>query len=295
MAPLNVTPKLLKLKLTCSSNDFSYLKILLKYYTKVLSHHNFPHQNSYKMNNLINSSSSHRIQIQSSQEPGVEYVEKSIQNLLKDWHRRQRWNLFFNSTSNEHNLISTSPWRTNLVNFLESKQIRVIAVALILLDLILTTLELTSTILSCSASKNRRGNDMWYHWLGIAILSLLFAKTAALAVGLGGRGFLRRPGLIVDAVVVAGALVLEGFLERKGGGLLVVVSLWRIVRVIESAFELSDDAIEAQIEGIVGQFEGLKEENRRLLEIIDEKDRDIEKLREDLDRCREDCGGSFSI
>lgn len=99
----------------------------------------------------------------------------------------------------------------------------------------------------------------------------------------------------MDAVVVAGALVLEGFLERKGGGLLVVVSLWRIVRVVESAFELSDDTIEAQIEGIVGQFEGLKEENRRLLEIIDEKDRVIEKLREDLDQCREDCGGSISM
>lgn len=99
----------------------------------------------------------------------------------------------------------------------------------------------------------------------------------------------------MDAVVVAGALVLEGFLERKGGGLLVVVSLWRIVRVIESAFELSDDAIEAQIEGIVGQFEVLKEENRRLLEIIDEKDRDIEKLREDLDHCREDWWFLFYI
>ncbi|GMN70573.1 hypothetical protein TIFTF001_039616 [Ficus carica] len=189
------------------------------------------------MNNLNKSSSSHQIQIQPSQEPQVESVEKSVQNLLKNWHRRQQWNLFFNTTSNEQNLISTSAWRTNLVNFLESKQVRVIAVALILLDLILTTLELTSTILSCNASKNRRDNDTWYHWLGIAILSLLFAKTAALAVGLGGRG---------------------------GGGLLVVVSLWRVVRVVESAFELSDDAIEAQIEGIVGQFEGLKEENRRL-------------------------------
>ncbi|GMN70576.1 hypothetical protein TIFTF001_039620 [Ficus carica] len=169
------------------------------------------------MNNLNKSSSSHQIQIQPSQEPQVESVEKSVQNLLKNWHRRQQWNLFFNTTSNEQNLISTSAWRTNLVNFLESKQVRVIAVALILLDLILTTLELTSTILSCNASKNRRDNDTWYHWLGIAILSLLFAKTAALAVGLGGRGFMRRPGLIVDAVVVAGALVLEGFLERKGG------------------------------------------------------------------------------
>ena len=66
-----------------------------------------------------------------------------------------------------------------------------------------------------------------------------------------------------------------------------VVSLWRVVRVVESAFELSDDAIEAQIEGIVGRFETLREENRRLLEVVDEKDKIIQKLLEDLDRCRE--------
>ena len=57
-----------------------------------------------------------------------------------------------------------------------------------------------------------------------------------------------------------------------------MVSFWRVVRVLESAFELSDEAIEAQIEGIVCQFEALREENRRLLESIGEKDKIIEML-----------------
>ncbi|VVA36232.1 PREDICTED: voltage-gated hydrogen channel [Prunus dulcis] len=55
-------------------------------------------------------------------------------------------------------------------------------------------------------------------------------------------------------------------------------------RVVESAFELSDEAIEAQIQSVVCQFEMLKEENRRLAETISEQDKIIEKLQEDLDQ-----------
>lgn len=101
-----------------------------------------------------------------------------------------------------------------------------------------------------------------------------------------GSEFLRRPGYVVDGVVLISALVLEAFLEKKGGGFLVAVSLWRVVRVIESAFELSDEAIEAQIESIVCQFEALREENRRLVETIAEKCNAISDLEHDLDRCR---------
>jgi hypothetical protein len=90
----------------------------------------------------------------------------------------------------------------------------------------------------------------------------------------------------VDGIVAIGALIMEVFLERRGGGLLVVVSLWRVIRVVESVFELSDEAIEAQIEGIVCQLEALKDENIRLLEIVHEKDKIIEKLKEELDKCR---------
>lgn len=90
-------------------------------------------------------------------------------------------------------------------------------------------------------------------------------KTAALVVGLG-RSFFKRPGCIVDGVVVAVALVLEVAAERKGGGVITVASLWRLVRVVESAFELSDDAIEGKIEGTVWELERMKEEIRREIE-----------------------------
>nr|XP_016505265.1 PREDICTED: voltage-gated hydrogen channel 1 [Nicotiana tabacum] len=124
---------------------------------------------------------------------------------------------------------------------------------------------------------------MSIHDNGIIILGLLFLKSIGLVIGLG-RSFFRRPGYLLDSIVVVVALFLEVYLEKKGGGLLVVVSLWRIVRVVESAFELSDEAIEAQIEEIVCQFEELKEENRRLMDCVVEKSKEIEKLEEELNQ-----------
>uniref|UniRef100_A0A2N9GXF9 CCHC-type domain-containing protein n=1 Tax=Fagus sylvatica TaxID=28930 RepID=A0A2N9GXF9_FAGSY len=185
-----------------------------------------------------------------------ESLESSVQNLIKSWYRRQKWQLFFNPTQQD---LNRAKWRTQLAKFLESTSVRVIAIFLLLLDLIFTILELSSSLLSCTPKTNKI-QKVWYHWAGIAILSMLSGRIVALAVGLGSS-FFRRPGYVLD-------------------------------RVVESAFELSDEAIEAQIEAIVSQFEALREENRRLLETIAEKDKMIEKLKEEVDQCRHACNGS---
>jgi hypothetical protein len=220
----------------------------------------------------------------------IESLEFSVQNLIKSWYRRQRWHLYFFNSSTPQDL-NRAPWRTQLANFLESTSVHLIVIFLLLLDLIFTIHELSSSVLSCPSSERKKIEKFWYHYVGIAILSMLSARLLALAVGLGSS-FFRRPGYVVDGAVVMGALVLEAFFERRGGGLLAVVSFWRVVRVVESAFELSDGAIEAQIEWIVCQFEALREENRRLLESIGEKDKIIEKLQEEVDQCRRVCDNS---
>jgi hypothetical protein len=209
----------------------------------------------------------------------TEPLEFSLQNLIKSWYRRQKWQLYlFNSTPQD---LNRAPWRTQLANFLESTSVHVIVILLLLLDLIFTILELSSSVLSCPHAEANKIEKPWYYYVGIAILSMLAGRALALAVGLGST-FFRRPGYVVDGAVVVGALVLEALLERRGGGLLAVVSFWRVVRVVESAFELSDEAIGAQIEGIVCQFEALREENRMLLESIGEKDKIIEMLQEEV-------------
>lgn len=225
------------------------------------------------------SSQIHQVQNQANP-TSIETLESSVGKLIKIWDRRQKWQLFFNPTGQEIlNNNKKAPWRTHLSKFLESTPVRIVAVLLLLLDLLITVFELSFSMYSCSSDDKEK--EGWYHWVGIAILSLLSIKIVALAVGLGGS-FIRRPGYVVDGVVLAVALVLEAVLRRKGGGLIVVVSLWRVVRVIESAFELSDEAIEAQIEEIVYQFQALKEENRKLSEMVVQQDEIIQKLQQEL-------------
>ncbi|KAK7273137.1 hypothetical protein RIF29_14183 [Crotalaria pallida] len=213
----------------------------------------------------------------------IRILDSSIQTLIKSWHRRQRWMLLF-TASNQQDITNRAPWRTHLANFLESTWVRMFSISLLFVDLIITILELSSSIVSCNQNMNKV-EELSLHWIGIGILSLISSKTMALLVGLGSS-FFKHPSYVMDGVVAIGALLLEAFMESKGGGLLLIVSLWRVIRVVESAFELSDEAIEAQIEGIVCQFETLKEENMMLLETIHFKDKIIEELKEDLDKCR---------
>ncbi|CAI8592112.1 unnamed protein product [Vicia faba] len=212
----------------------------------------------------------------------MQILDSSIQNLIKSWKRRQRW-LFLVTTSNQQEyLFNRATWRMQWIDFLESTLIRVISISLLITDLIITILELSSSLVSCKQKVNIV-EELCFHWIGIGILSIISMKIIGLLVGLG-FSFFKHPGYVVDGVVAIVALVMEVFMEKRGGGLLVVVSLWRVIRVVESVFELSDEAIEAQIEGIVCQFELLKNENIRLLEIISEKDEIIEKLKEELDK-----------
>ncbi|KAL1823455.1 hypothetical protein ACET3Z_010233 [Daucus carota] len=226
------------------------------------------------------------LHVQQSRSPSTssistDIVENSIQKLIKNWNRRQKWNKLFFHTAPQQGTTDRSPWRVELANFLEATPVRILAISLLLTDLILTILELSSSLVSCKSSKGVE--EAWYHWMGIAILSLLSLKSLCLVVALGGL-FFRRAGYVVDAVVLVVALLLEVFLEKMGGGLVIVVSLWRVVRVVESAFELSDETIEAQIEGIVCEFQALKDENARLLGIIHDKDAVIHNLQEQLDQ-----------
>ncbi|KAF3457097.1 hypothetical protein FNV43_RR01754 [Rhamnella rubrinervis] len=239
--------------------------------------------------------------IESSVQIAIEsQLQASVQILIDNWYARQKWHkllffflFFFNPKPQQQKQLTTnnnrSPWRTQLANFLESTPMHGTAVFLLLLDLIVTTLELSSSILSCDPNGTMETAQAWFHWVGISLLIILFSKMVALAVGLGIAEFLKRPGYVVDSGVMVAALVLEGFLEKKGGGFLVAVSLWRVVRVIECAFELSNEAIDSQIEDVIRQFDALNEENKRLLETVAEKDVAISQLLEDLERCSQAC------
>lgn len=231
--------------------------------------------------------SSRIVRLQSSASPAFEAVESSIGGLVRSWNRRRKWQLFFGfGESRDRNATSGSipTWRTRVGKFLDSALAHSFSILLLLADTIITSYELSSSLTNACPKTRTEGREPWYHWVGIAILSLLSAKTLALAVALGGS-FFRRPGYVVDGLVAIGALFLEALLKKKGSGLIVVVSLWRILRVVEGAFELSDEAIEAQVESILNEFESLRQENRRLREVVDQMNERIEQLEDDLAQC----------
>ncbi|XP_076938221.1 uncharacterized protein LOC143606292 [Bidens hawaiensis] len=214
---------------------------------------------------------SSQIQHKQSQPPptavtSTESINVSIQNLIKSCKRRQKWEFFSGSTKQTSN--NKPPWRNHLTHFLESTPVHIIAIMLLVVDLVMVVLELSRTIVSCPA-RNRINKkvDVWYHWIGIGILVILATKSVALVIGCGSS-FFKRPGLVADGVVLIGALLSEILMERVGVGLIVVVSLWRVLRVVESVFELSDAAIEMQITSILCEFELLQEKNERLNRII---------------------------
>ncbi|KAL0703828.1 hypothetical protein Bca4012_070253 [Brassica carinata] len=221
--------------------------------------------------------------------PTLENVEFSIQNLIKSWCRRQKWRqlCLFSPKQHQQELTSTEPrWRITLSEFLESYQVRLFTIFLLSLDIVLMSLELSSSLLSCTSAKKTSNKDEWFRWGGTAILSILAVKSTALAVAMG-KSFFRQPGCVMDGAVALIALVLQVFLDRKGTGFIVVVSLWRVLRVVETAFELSDEAIEVQINGIISQFQDLSQENRTLLETLAEKDEVIKKLEEEINQFKE--------
>ncbi|CAA7020770.1 unnamed protein product [Microthlaspi erraticum] len=221
----------------------------------------------------------------------VENVEFSIQNLIKSWCRRRKWLqlCFFSSKQQQQqeDVISIEPqWRISLSEFLESYQVHLFTIFLLSLDIILMSLELSSSLISCTSVNKTKTENQWFRWGGTAILSILAAKSMVLAVAMG-KSFFRQPGCVLDGSVAIIALILQVLVDKKGAGFIVVVSLWRVLRVVETAFELSDEAIEVQIDGIMSQFQALSKENRSLLETLAEKDEVIKKLEEDLNRYKE--------
>ncbi|MCL7044622.1 hypothetical protein MKW94_007075 [Papaver nudicaule] len=227
-------------------------------------------------------------QIQEAQDTdSVILIENSVNSLVKIWKRRRKWQLVFGNqeepaAANDQNGKKRAPWRVCLGELIESTPVHIASLVLLLIDLVLTVLDISTSLVSCKVKKDEENEA--FHWIGIAILSVLTLKVLVSVVA-WGTAFFKRPGNVVDGVVVTSALILE-LVKENWAGLLVVVSIWRVVRVVESVFELSDEAIEAKIEGIQRQFEDLRNENQSLRRKIAEDDEKIAALEKELEELR---------
>lgn len=219
-------------------------------------------------------------------------LRDSIELIKEEWQKRRkvvRWWQHLLPVQGRRR----AQWRKRLGEFLESTPIHVGTLILLLIDLLSTAVDLLKTLhnksrdlnhctallesCQCVSEFERSQSIEFLYWVGIVILSLLLLNVGGLLVAFGAS-FFCHPGYVLDLLVLTTALCLEIFLDAQTAGLLVILNLWRIVRVAHGIFEVTDDAMESEIHNIEVQFEDLQSKNRDMQELLQQKDQRIAEL-----------------
>jgi hypothetical protein len=200
--------------------------------------------------------------------------------------------------SGQHHIDSRAPWRKELAEVLESTWTHVFIVTLLLVDLLATAIDILKTIhnkshdldacvamveacTSCIGHFERSKEWEWTYWLSIVILIVLLVNIAGLFVAFG-FSFFTHPGYVLDLVVVATALLLEILLDADTAGLLIILTLWRIVRVAHGIFEVTDEAWEKDMHKLEAQIEAVQTAHDKDQGLLQEKERRIAELESQL-------------
>jgi len=219
-------------------------------------------------------------------------LRDSIELIKEEWQKRRKVVRWW-----QHLLpvqgCRRAQWRKRLGEFLESAPIHVGTLILLLIDLLSTAVDLLKTLhnksrdlnhctallesCQCVSEFERSQSIEFLYWVGIVILSILLLNVGGLLVAFGAS-FFCHPGYVLDLLVLTTALCLEIFLDAQTAGLLVILNLWRIVRVAHGIFEVTDDAMESEIHNIEVQFEDLQSKNRDMQELLQQKDQRIAEL-----------------
>lgn len=166
-----------------------------------------------------------------------------------------------------------APWRKKLGLALESTPAHFFILALLLIDLLATVVDVLHTLHNdsrdlsrcigmveachCSSSFNTSGSWEFLYWIGIFVLCVLSLNLIGLLLSFG-FAFFRHPGYVLDLVVVVTALCLEIFLDTETAGLLVILNLWRIVRVAHGVLEVTDEAWEKKMHQLEARIEAVE-------------------------------------
>lgn len=224
-----------------------------------------------------------------------EGIQDSIELIKEEWQKRRKvirwWQHLLPVQGRQR-----AQWRKRLGEFLESTPIHVGTLILLLVDLMSTAVDLLKTLhnksrdlnhctallesCQCVSQFERSQSFEFLYWVGIVILSLLLLNVGGLLVAFG-VSFFCHPGYVLDLLVLTTALCLEIFLDAETAGLLVILNLWRIVRVAHGIFEVTDDAMESEVHNIEVQFESLQSKNRDMQELLQQKDQRIAELEQE--------------
>ncbi|KAG0607017.1 hypothetical protein M758_9G186200 [Ceratodon purpureus] len=223
----------------------------------------------------------------------VENLKSALGRVSATWRKRtqgqrlsaQRW------IEREAHEEPRAQWRNELGELLEATHTHVIIVVLLLVDLAATAADILKTIhnkshdldvcvemveqcTTCIGHFERSPEWKWTYWISIVILAVLMLNVFALIVA-NGRSFFGNPLYLLDLVVVSTALGLEILLDADTAGLIIILTLWRIVRVAHGIFEVTDEAWEKNIHQLEAQVKRVQEAYDRDQELLREKDRRI--------------------
>lgn len=190
-----------------------------------------------------------------------------------------------------------APWRRKLAQVLESTAFHGFILALLLLDLLATVVDVLHTLSSdshdlshcismlqsCQCTSQFEVSESWdfLYWIGISVLCILALNILGLLVALG-FSFFTHPGYVLDLVVVVTALCLEIFLDSETAGLLVILNLWRIVRVAHGIFEVTDEAWEREVQKLEEQVQAVEAAHQQDLRMVQRKQQRIAELEAQL-------------
>lgn len=224
--------------------------------------------------------------------PDFGSLQDSIELIKEEWQKKRKvirwWQHLLPLQGRQR-----AQWRKRLGEFLESTPVHIGTLILLLIDLMATAVDLLKTLhnksrdlnhctallesCQCVSQFERSQSIEFLYWVGIVILSLLLVNVGGLLVSFG-FSFFCHPGYVLDLLVLTTALCLEIFLDAQTAGLLVILNLWRIVRVAHGIFEVTDDAMESEIHNIEEQFEALQSKTRDMQELLQQKDQRIAEL-----------------
>ncbi|EPT06116.1 hypothetical protein FOMPIDRAFT_124958 [Fomitopsis schrenkii] len=182
-------------------------------------------------------------------------------------------------------------WKERTAELLESPRLHKTVIALVLIDSACVLADLSYTFLKENCVPDEE-QPVWLEALSNTSLAIttFFLVEIPIQIWAQGWGFYKLGGQaphsslhFFDAVVIITTFVLEVVLrgrERELAGLLIVLRLWRLVKLVQgiavSAGELEEDTVRQleetrqELEGVIVSLADTREENHRLRRRIQE-------------------------
>jgi len=172
-----------------------------------------------------------------------------------------------------HDLDQKVKWRHNLGEFLEGHKLQSFMAILLFMDVFCVVVELlisTNIIRNDTESAVRAEESL--HICSLFILCL-FALEICLLIVSFGLSFFKHPWYVLDFIVIFSSLFLDIFLHSDEAELLLILRLWRVVRILHGLYTIReiDHKEKENLRKKVEHLEKELEEKRNYISTLEKK------------------------